>query len=122
MELCEVNTLPLVTLECTCDEAIERTARTLVDAGLRVLVSFDSRHLRSETDNAPCPHHGDRECDCQVTILLVYGSAKEPATVLARGQDGSTALSLAIAPTVRPPARFENKLRALFASMPVATA
>lgn len=117
-----MNTLPLVTLECTCGEAIQRTTRTMIDAGLRVVVSFDSRHIRLATDKEPCPYHGDSECDCQVVILLVYGSAREPATVLAKEQDGSTAISLATAPGVRPSARFENKIRQLFASMPTATA
>lgn len=115
-----MNTLPLATLECTCDEAIRRATRIMIEAGLRVIVSFDSRHLRSEKEREPCPHHGHSECDCQIAILLVYGSAGEPATVLAKGQDSNTSISLAIAPGVRPPPRFENKIRQLFALLPTA--
>lgn len=113
-----MNTLPLATFECTCDEAIGRATRTLVEAGLRVVVSFDSRHLRLEKQSEPCPHHGHSDCNCQVAILLVYGFPGEPATVLVQGQDNSTSISLATAPGVRPPPRFENKIRQLFALLP----
>lgn len=117
-----MNTLPLVTLECACDEALERTTQTLIEAGLRVIVSFDSRHLRSETVRQTCPHHGHSDCDCQVAILLVYGSAGEPATVFANGQDSTTSISLAIVPGARPSPRLEIKIRQVFASMPAAKA
>jgi hypothetical protein len=100
-----------------CDEAISRATRTLVEAGLRVITSFDSRRIRTATHQMPCPYHDSTECNCQVVILLVYGSAREPATVIARGQDGRMWLSLAISPGVRPAARFENKIRQVLASV-----
>jgi hypothetical protein len=98
---------PLFKLDCVGDEAITRMIHILNDSGLRVLVSFD---LRASASAAPCPHHGNAGCDCQVTILLVYDEEKIPATLLAHGQDGETWISLVSALGQRPPVHLENKI------------
>lgn len=82
----------------------------LNDYGLRVLVSFDSHHLRASASAAPCPHHGNAGCDCQVAILLVYDEEKKPATLLAHGQDGETWISLVSALGQRPSGKLKNKI------------
>ena len=103
--------LPLLDLDCTCDEALNRVKDILDDAGLRVMMSFDSHLTRPSPIPVACPHHGTDTCDCQVVILLIYDVAGRPATILAHGQDGETWISLAVAPGQQPPARLEGKIK-----------
>jgi hypothetical protein len=108
----------LLKLNYVGDEAVARVIQILNESSLRVLVSFDSHHVREKTSPAPCPHHGTAGCDCQVTILLVYDEEQKPATLLAHGQDGETWISLVSALGQRPPVHLENKIaRALTPSL-----
>jgi hypothetical protein len=100
----------LLKLNYVGDEAVTRVIQILNESGLRVLISFDSRHVREKTSQAPCPHHGTAGCDCQVTILLVYDEGKKPATLLAHGQDGETWISLVSALGQRPSGKLKNKI------------
>ena len=106
----KVMMAPLLKLSCIGDEAVSRVKHVLNDAGLRVVVSFDSHLVRESVSPAACPHHGTSYCDCQIVILLVYDEDSHPATLLAHGQDGETWISLAAAPGQRPPARLERKI------------
>lgn len=90
---------PFLLLRCGCDTAVTKITRTLENAGLRVIPSFDSRLTASAST---CPHHGQEPCDCQIVILLVYGTDKRPTTLVAHGQDGETWLSIATTPDQRP--------------------
>ena len=101
---------PLCKLNCVGDEAVTRMLHILNESGLRVLVSFDSHHVRANAAPAACPHHGTTDCDCQVAILLVYDEEKRPATLLAHGQDGETWVSLVSTLGQRPSAQLESKI------------
>lgn len=103
--------MPLLKLNCTGSEAVTRVTDTLNDAGLRVMMSFDSQRTRERVTPAACPHHGTADCDCQIVILLVYGADGRPATLLAHGQDGETWISLVVAPGQRPSSRLESKIK-----------
>ena len=109
---------PLLKLNCLGDEAVTRVKDILDETGLRVLVSFDSHHVRDGAVPAACPHHGTSSCDCQVVILLVYDVEGQPATLMAHGQDGETWISLAAAPGQRPPARLERKIAKALSPLP----
>ncbi len=102
--------VPLLKLNCIGDDALSRVMEILNETGLRVMVSFDSHHVRETLSPAMCPHHGTSGCDCQIVILLVYDDDRKPATLLAHGQDGETWISLATAPGQRPPAHLERKI------------
>ncbi len=84
----------LLTIESTCDEAVHWTRESLENAGLRVANSFDLQSARAASSPCTCPHHGTADCDCQMVVLLVYGSESGPATLVAHGHDGQTWLSL----------------------------
>lgn len=56
--------------------------------------TFDFHSARLTLQNCSCPHHGTNQCDCQMIILLVYGNATEPATLILHGNDGQTWISL----------------------------
>jgi hypothetical protein len=109
---------PLLKLNCTGDEAVSRVKDILDETGLRVLVSFDSHHVRESVSPAACPHHGTLNCDCQIVILLVYDEDGQPATLMAHGQDGETWISLATTPGQGPPARLEKKISKALSPLP----
>ncbi len=94
-----MNMLPsFLTLNCSCDEALRWTSQNLTRNGLRVMQTFDLHNARHAFENCPCPHHGTSECDCQMMVLLVYGEASEPATLVLHGYDGQTWFSLVSSP------------------------
>lgn len=91
----------LLTLNQPGTEAVNRFTRLLAQAGLRVFRSFDLRTALAEDVPCTCPHHTDN-CDCDMVVLLVYGTEKRPATVVAHSHHGRTWLSLADGPDERP--------------------
>jgi len=56
--------------------------------------TFDLHTARHALEDCPCPNHGTSECDCQMLVLLVYGKASEPATLILHGNDGKTWFSI----------------------------
>lgn len=100
----------LLTMECSCEEAVHWARGVLVLSQLQVLSSFDLRLARQAHATYICPHHGTAVCDCQMVILLVYGGDARPATVMVRGCDGMTTLSLADGPTERPSPELETAI------------
>ncbi|MDO9128511.1 MAG: hypothetical protein Q7U34_01465 [Anaerolineales bacterium] len=90
-----MNTLsPFLSINCSCDEALQWAKKQFSRTGLRVVQTFDLHTTRLTLEDCPCPHHGTNACDCQMVVLLVYGSAPEPATLILHGNDGQTWLSL----------------------------
>ncbi|MDP1713321.1 MAG: hypothetical protein Q8L41_01125 [Anaerolineales bacterium] len=89
---------PFLTLDCSCDEALQWSSQNLMKSGLRVMRTFDLHTARHALKDCPCPHHGTSACDCQMLVLLVYGEALEPVTLILHGNDGQTWLSIADTP------------------------
>lgn len=110
--------MPLSTLNSTGDEAVNRVRVALENAGLRVMMSFDSNLTRTGIMPAICPHHGENACDCQIVILLVYGEHSQPATLLVHGQDGETWISLVDLPGQLPDSCLQKKIRQALPSSP----
>ncbi|MEW6030285.1 MAG: hypothetical protein ACOYZ8_08690 [Chloroflexota bacterium] len=92
---------PFLSIHRSCDEALRWTRRRLSRAGLRAVQTFDLHTARAGLHDCPCPNHGTENCDCQMVILLVYGNAEAPATLLLHGNDGQTWLSIADEPLQR---------------------
>ncbi len=90
---------PFLKLNCTCDEASQRSSRILTQNGLRVMQTFDLHDARHEMEDCPCPYHGTSKCDCQMIVLLVYSEAAEPTTLILHGNDGQTWLSFVDTPS-----------------------
>ncbi|MCL5611450.1 MAG: hypothetical protein M1485_02685 [Chloroflexi bacterium] len=95
------NLSPFLTLNCSCNEALQWTSQNLTQNGLRVMQTFDLHNARHALKDCPCPHHGTSECDCQMVVLLVYGKADGPVTLILHGYEGQTWLSLASSPPQR---------------------
>lgn len=96
-----MNISPFLSVNYSCDEALQWTKKQLLQAGLRAVQTFDLHTARVGLHDCPCPNHGTNECDCQMVVVLVYGKAAEPATLILHGNDGQTWCSIADYPRQR---------------------
>ncbi len=100
-----MNISPFLSINHPCDEALQWTKKQLLQAGLRPIQTFDLHTARHTLDDCPCPHHATSVCDCQMVVLLVYGNASEPVTLILHGNDGQTRISIADNPQQRADAK-----------------
>ena len=96
-----MNISPFLTIKHPCDKALQWTKKQLLKADLRAVQTFDLHTARVGPHDCSCPNHGTDDCDCQMVVLLVYGKASEPATLILHGHDGQTWLSIADDPHQR---------------------
>ena len=89
---------PFVTIEKPGEETICWTIQLLENAGLRVLRTFDLQEARLSHPECLCPHHGTDECDCQMSVLLVYQTNQSPASILIHSFQEKTQLYLVDTP------------------------
>ena len=101
-----MNVSPFLSVNHSCDGALQWTKEQLSRAGLRPVQTFDLHTARSGLRDCPCPNHGTTECDCQMVVVLVYGKAEDvstplntsPVTLILHGNDGQTWLSIVETP------------------------
>jgi hypothetical protein len=111
MELKMSDSSPFLILEQPCDDAIDWVARQIGNAGLQVVRTFDLHVARRAQTSCPCPHHGTDQCDCQMVVLLVYGSDRQPVSIVAHGHNGQTWFSVVDTPQQRADPRVETAIR-----------
>jgi hypothetical protein len=92
----------LLVMDGESQAAIAQATQALTAAGLQVVRSFDLQVARSLHVGCACPHHGTDQCNCQMVVLLIYGSNKPPLTLVAHGHDGQTHFALVDSPSQRP--------------------
>ncbi len=85
---------PFLSIDSSCDQALQITKTKLAQAGLRAVQTFNLNTARLGLHNCSCPNHGTEECDCQMIVLLIYGESAEPATLILHGNDGKTWISV----------------------------
>ena len=90
-----MNISPFLFTNCPCNEALPKVNQQLKDAGLRTVQTFDLHSAMSGAHGCSCPNHGTQECDCQMIVLLVYGGAVAPETLILHGGSQRTWISLA---------------------------
>jgi hypothetical protein len=100
-----MNTSPFLSINRPCDEALQWAKKQLSQAGLRPIQTFDLHAARVGMHDCSCPNHGTNKCDCQMVVLLVYGKAAEPVTLILHGNNGQTRLSIADDPRQRADAK-----------------
>ena len=83
----------ILTLNYSCDDAMITSSQSLRQNGFRVLQTFDLHNTAHVLEECPCPHHTTSDCDCQMVVLLVYGEAAQPATLILHGNNGKTWVS-----------------------------
>ena len=92
---------PFLSINSSCDQALQMTKTLLSQAGLSAVQTFNLNTARLGVHNCSCPNHGTEACDCQMIVLLVYGEAAEPATLILHGNDGQTWVSVTDDPAQR---------------------
>ena len=106
-----MNISPFLSINHSCDEALQWTKQQLSQASLRAVQTFDLHTARLAMHDCPCPNHGTEECDCQMVVLLVYGKIEEPVTLILHGNNGQTWVSIANDPQQRTDAKLINSIR-----------
>lgn len=96
-----MTTPSFLTVDFSCDKALQAAKKKLSQTGLRALQTFDLHTARLAQQECPCPNHGTEDCDCQMVVLMVYGETPEPATLILHGSDGQTRFSIADDPSQR---------------------
>ena len=105
------GSLPILILEQPCDSAIDWVVRQISGIGLQVVRTFDLHVARQDPTSCPCPHHGTDHCDCQMVVLLIYGSEREPISLIAHGYDGQAWFSVVDNPQQKADPRLETAIR-----------
>lgn len=85
---------PFLSISSSCDHALSLAQQALGKAGLSSIQTFDLSATRLGLHECSCPHHGTEACDCQMVVLLVYGSTNEPVTLILHGNNGQTWFSI----------------------------
>ena len=114
-----MNISPFLSVHYSCDEALKWTNEQLTQAGLRLVQTFDLHAARAALHDCPCPHHGTNECDCQMVVVLVYGKADDPMTLILHGNDGKTWLSLAEGPRQGSDTKLSTEIKQALGKAPV---
>ena len=85
---------PFLSVSSSCDQALSLAQQALGKAGLSSIQTFDLSAARLGLHECSCPHHETDACDCQMVVLLVYGSTNEPVTLILHGNNGQTWFSI----------------------------
>jgi hypothetical protein len=109
-----MNISPFLSINHSCDEALQWTRQQLSQAGLRAVQTFNLHTARLAMHDCPCPNHGTEECDCQMVVVLVYGKVAEPVTLILHGNDGQTRVSIANDPQQRVDAKTMMLIQQVF--------
>ena len=89
-----MNISPFLSINHSCDEALQWSKEQLVQAGLHPVQTFDLNIAWAGLHDCSCPNHGTDKCDCQMVVMLVYHDAMEPATLILHGSNGQTWFSI----------------------------
>ena len=90
----------------------------LQEAGLQLSSSFNFRTTLPKDISCNCPHHA-ANCDCDLTVLQVYGSEPEPVTLLVHSHNGRSWLSLVDDGEERPSSMLKLQIKAALATLHV---
>ena len=101
----------VLTLNLDSKRAVKKIMDRFSADGLRVMRSFDLQAAKSAHVNCTCPHHGKKECDCQLVVLLIYGDQGTPFTLVAHSKDSKTRFSLVEPPDGTQEGELKNKIR-----------
>jgi len=89
-----MNISPFLSVRQPCEDTLQWAKIQLAQANMRAVQTFDLHTARIGLADCSCPNHGTAACDCQMVVLLVYGTAEEPVTLILHGSDGQTWLSI----------------------------
>ncbi len=94
---------------------IAQITQILTGTNLQVVRTFDLKSACTAQPGGICPHHGTAPCNCQLSVLLVYGQADGPVTLTIRQCDGQTSLRIADSPQGQVDPQFVAAIRQVIA-------
>ena len=106
-----MNISPFLSVNQACDLALDWTKEQLLQVGLRPVQTFDLLAARAGLHDCPCPNHGTSVCDCQMVVVLVYGKAEEPITLILHGNTMQTWLSIADSGSQKPDSTLSTEVK-----------
>jgi hypothetical protein len=113
---------PFLSIDSSCDQALQATKTNLSRAGLSAVQTFNLNTARLVLHDCCCPNHGTEACDCQMIVLLVYGEAPEPATLILHGNNGQTWISIVDSAPQGVDAKLATRIRSVLDSVATGTA
>jgi len=102
---------PFLILEQPCSNAISWVVSQVKQVGLHVVRTFELPAATHDPADIPYPDHGKDQCDCQMVVMLVYGDANQPVSLIALSHSGRTWFSLVDTPQQRADPRLESAIR-----------
>jgi hypothetical protein len=79
-------------------QVVDLLTQELCKNEIQITRSFDLQATRAVHAGCSCPHHGTKQCTCQLIVLLVSEWQNPPVTLVLEGRDGHTWVSLVVAP------------------------
>jgi hypothetical protein len=117
-----MNTLsPFLSIDSPCEIALQTVRQHLLQVGLRPIQTFDLQTARFGLHHCACPNHGTENCDCQLIVLLVYGEAAEPVTLILHGNNGTTWIAVSDNPLYRADLKLVNRIQQTLEKVPAST-
>jgi hypothetical protein len=86
---------PIGVIDAPCAQFVEPLKNALAEVDLSAFQSFDLQSTRALHEGCTCPHHGTSQCSCELVVLLVYGRAADPVSLVLDGRDGQTYIFIA---------------------------
>lgn len=102
---------PLLDLHEDCENTVASVTALLTSSGLRVVRSFDLQSACASYTSPVCPHHGQKDCDCQLVVLMIYGSQEQPSSLILHSSGGQTQVGLATMPDQTDAPKLERRIR-----------
>jgi hypothetical protein len=80
------------------EETLSQIARNLSQHGLQIIRSFDLQTTSATCQCEQCFSDAAPQCQCQLTVFLVYGLGRPPVTLMAHRRREQTWFSLVNTP------------------------
>ena len=91
---------------------IQRMTELLQDSGFQVSPSFNLSSAQTTAFPCACPHHPEN-CDCDMAVLMVYGSDPQPAVLVTHTHNERTWLYLVDNPEEHTPTPLGLQIKSL---------
>lgn len=103
--------IPILNLPLNIEIVLTQVSLRLVAEGLRVAPAFELDSACATFTDEICPHTGTKPCKCQLIVLMVYGVAVHPVSLVFHGDDKETEIFLSVDLTQSRDLDFENRIQ-----------
>jgi hypothetical protein len=103
--------IPILNLPLNVEIVLTQVSLRLVAEGLRAAPTFELDSACATLTDEICPHTGTEPCKCQLIVLMVYGPAVHPVSLVFHGDDEATEIFLSVDLTQHRDLDFENLIQ-----------